>query len=400
MSHPSTMPDLRTLCYCSMACLISFALTGCGVGQSNNIFAITAENDFEDTTVVTSGASNPDVIIPVIINDKVVKLVDINFDATGQSGRTYLYDPGATLYNTDSQMSFHINGGNPNIPGFPDAADMAGSVSLTPGSDFTVPDTVQLTYSPASNAWGVDWFSYTPLGINGASDTAYAFVRYVRIAEDEYEPDDFIQFARDITDYALPGGAGGIHHRETHNSDYTNPDIRRFTAYRAVGGMSIRGDRDWYLIRLPTGANAFDITVKIGTPHEQDYSDRPAYQDTENELCITLIEEVSGIPPTRANGPAAQRYTQNPETPIPRPYWTDTAFGLANHLTQLNRNSKDGSPAPTALWFKWPLDDASGFPTTVGTGKVFVRINPRPTIYAPAPVYEPHGEYRIDFLVD
>ena len=381
----------------SMLCLfaITSLMTSCGINSANNIFSITARNDFEDTSVISPGANAP-ITVPVIVNDKVVRLVDLNFSPTGLSSRAFNYDNTVTPYNTDTQMSFHINGGNPPQ----DGADMAGSVSLDPASRFDLLDTVKLIYTPASNGFGADWFSYTPLGVNGASDTAYVFVRYIRIAADQYEPDDFIQFARDITDYVFPVGT---HLRETHNSDYHNPSPRACSAYRFIGGMSIAGDRDWFLVRLPTGANTLNITIRGSTPHQQAYSERGQFDNLENELAITLVEEVTGLPPPRpTNGPIAERYTQNPEPPFPRPYWiTSRPSGAFTHLIQLNRNSKN--PTPEGLWFKWPLDDASGFPTTVGTGKVFIRINPRPTIYSPPcsanPAYEPHGDYRIDFLM-
>lgn len=377
-------------------CMLTTLLTSCGVSDSNNIFRIEANNDFQDTSIISPGNNAP-ITIPVIVNDQAVQLVEVRHSPTGLSSRAFNYDNTLTPYDPHTLMSFHINGGNPHIPGFPDASDMSGSVSLDPDSNLTLPETVKLIYTPTRNNFGVDWFSYTPRGINNFEDTAYAFVRYIRIAADQYEPDDFIQFARDITDYVFPVGT---HHRETHNSDYHNPHPRRCSAYRAIGGMSIAGDRDWFLIRLPTGANTLNITVEASTPHQQSYAERSMFQHIENELAICLIEEVSGIPPARPNGPIAERYTQNPELPVPRPYWVSSRpSGAFSPKIQLNRNSKN--PTPEGLWFKWPLDDASGFPTTVGTGKVFVRINPRPTIYSPPcspnSVYEPHGEYRIDF---
>ena len=376
-------------------------LSSCGINSGNNIYNITSRNDFQDTTVISSGTNNP-ITVPVLVNDSIVRLVDLNFSPNGLSGRAFDYDPGANLYNTDSQLSFHINGGNPNVGGFPDPSDMSGSVSLDPASRFDQLETVQLIYTPAQNNFGCDWFSYTPLGINGATDTAYVFVRYVRIAADQYEPDDFIQFARDITDYVFPVGSN---HRETHTSDYHNPNPRSCSTYRFIGGMSINGDRDWFLIRLPAGANDLNITVKGSTPHQQAYGDRGSFDNLENELCIALIDEVNGECPFRAtNGPIAERYTQNPDiAPSPRPYWiTSRPSNAFTHLIQLNRNSKN--PTPEGLWFKWPLDNAEWFPNGLGNqGKVFIRINPRPTIYSPPcssnPVYQPHGEYRIDFLM-
>ena len=381
--------------------LASMFLTSCGINSANNIFAITSRNDFQDTTVISAGTNNP-ITVPVLVNDDIVRLVDLNYSATGLSGRAFLYDPGATLYNTDSQLSFHINGGNPNVAGYPDPSDMSGTVSLDPASRFDQLDTVNLIYTPAQNNFGCDWFSYTPLGVNGATDTAYVFVRYVRIAADQYEPDDFIQFARDITDYVFPLGT---HHRETHTSDYHNPNPRNCSAYRFLGGMSINGDRDWFLIRLPVGANNLNITIEGSDPHQQAYGDRGNFDNLENELCVCLIEEVGGTTPGRgALGPVAEAYAQVPAEPGPiyRPYWySSTPTGGAPVKIQLNRNSKN---APEGLWFKWPLDNAEWFPNGLGDqGKVFVRINPRPTIYAPPcsanPVYEPHGEYRIDFLM-
>ncbi len=384
----------------AMLCASVLLLSSCGVGQSNNIFDITARNDFQNTTVITAG-TNPSITVPVILNDDVVQLVDVNHTSTGLSGRPFNFDNSVTPYNTDTDLSYHINGGNPHLPPYHDPSDMAGSVAKAPGFDPTLLDTVQLVYTPVANNHGVDWFSYTPLGINGASDTAYVFVRYVRIAQDRHEPDDFIQFARDITDFIFPRGQ---HLYETHNSDYNNPVPRPCAAYgNVILGMNIAGDRDWWVFRIPSGMNNANITIKGSTPHQLDWSDRGSFQDTENELCITLIEEATGLPPQYLTGlpnlPIAERYTQNPDFPLPRPYWiTSRPSGAFTHLVQLNRNSKN--PTPEGLWFKWKLDADSQF---LNRRKVFIRVNPRPRIMSAVcggtPVYEPHGDYRIDIVL-
>lgn len=386
-----------------LAFVATIALSSCGVNSGNNIFAITARNDFQNTTVIGTGG---DITVPVIVNDDIIQLVSISHSNTGLSGRPFNFDPGVTPYNTSTDLSYHINGGNPNVAGFPDPADKAGSVTLDPDSNLTQPETVQLIYSPTGGGYGVDWFSYTPRGINNFQDTAYVFVRYVRIEQDQYEPDDFIQFARDINDFIFPVGT---HHRETHNSDYHNPAPRTCGAvYNCLPGMTIAGDRDWWKFDIPSGANNLSLTVKAGTPHHQDYSDRGSFQDIENELCITLIAEETGEPPVQTDGfadlPIAQRYTQNchPLFSIsPRPYWfgSDPGGGF-EPLIQLNRNAK--TPIPDSLFFKWRLDASSGF---LVRRRVFIRINPRPSIYSGPcnlanPVYQPHGEYRVEFWLE
>ena len=166
-------------------------MSGCGINQANSIYSITARNDFQGTSVISPDANAP-ISVPVIVNDRVFRMVDLDFSPTGLSARGWDYDAAATLWNTDSELSYNINGGNPPQ----DGADMAGTVSLDPASNFDELDTVRLIYTPISDNFGVDWFSYTPQGLTGATDTAYVFVRYIRIEADVYEPDDFIQFAK------------------------------------------------------------------------------------------------------------------------------------------------------------------------------------------------------------
>ncbi|NRA37242.1 MAG: hypothetical protein HRU15_03820 [Planctomycetes bacterium] len=387
-------------------------ISSCGVNTAASgaigLYTVTARNDTQDLTFVTAG-TNPDVIIPIIVNDTIQVMTGISYRGSGHSALPFNYDPTVTPWDPDSGLSLNINGGNPHFPaaGFPDASDMSGVVTdnhLLVG--FDDPSLIELTYDPSTDAHGVDWFAYTPLGINGGSDTAYVIVRFVMITEDEYEPDDFIQFARDITPYVTNNNFGE-NYSESHNSDYPNLDDRRVTAFRTIGSgdnFSIRGDRDWFVLTLPTNVADHAIEIKTIIPKVLTYANRNSPTSLENELGVVLIEETSGQAPARNNGPPEYRYTQNTDFIPFLPYYSVVpGFVNINHLFQNQRqNHEPGLPSP--LWFKWPLDLAAGFlsPAQGGssTGRVFIRINPTarlPNGIAFGIDRYYMGDYRIDF---
>lgn len=415
--HKLSVAPVLMLILCS---LITSCGTDTGAGAIG-LFTVTARNDTQDLTFVTAG-TNPDVVVPVIVNDTIQIMTGLDYpgylgangDFGGNSGHPFNYDNTVTPWDPDSGLSMNINGGNPHFPlaGFPDAPDMGGVLTDNRATvGFNDPNLIEITYAPNQDTHGVDWFAYTPYGINGGVDTAYVIVRFVMITEDDYEPDDFMQFARDITPYVTK--TIGENYTESHNSDYPNLDSRPATSYRTAASgdnFSIRGDRDWFLIRLPTNRPDYAIEIKTILPKTLLYSNRDQAGSV-NDLGVVLIEEQTGRPPQRANnGPILYRYTQNMDVALPfLPYSSvlpgfvaGTGAGLnnKNHLFQNERqNFEPGNPSP--LWFKWPLDTASNFlpgSPIPSTGRVFIRVNPTASINPGgiAPIYF-MGDYRIDF---
>lgn len=101
-----------------------------------------------------------------------------------------------------------------------------------------------LEYTPRGPNDGIvyaDWFEYVLLAGNNSFDVARVTVRFTDFTSDEYEPDDFQEFARPIQVNV------GQPVFERHTSDIIN-NVGGGSYFGA--GTSIGGDEDWFQLEI------------------------------------------------------------------------------------------------------------------------------------------------------
>ena len=119
-----------------------------------------------------------------------------------------------------------------------------------------------------------DWFEYRIRSNNNAYSVGRVSVRFVESPSDQFEPDDFQEYARPIS------LTFGIPKVENHTSDYPNiiPLVGTF-----VQGQTIGGDEDWFLITTqtaPTGGLVTWLDIETIIPGS-----------SSNSLLITVMDE-------------------------------------------------------------------------------------------------------------